>query len=179
MIYRRLKMKNTVKTAISALLVLCTVCFLLASCGEEASNVLTADIYAAAENVTSNLDFGDAAIMTDKDENSDFVLMYQYGVEDEATLETIEGYVITSPEANRARTIAIIKFKDGTDASVIEGVQKTITDVYLANLIETTATYNADEALIADKATFKLYDNALVLAAYDADGNAQVFDLIK
>lgn len=170
-------MKKSLKIISLAIAVL-TALLSFASCGES-SNTLDCDIYEAAKTVSSTLEFGDATILTDKDENAEFVFMFQYGVEDEAILEAIDSYVITSPEANSARTIAIVKFKEGTDKSVIEGVQKSITDVYLANLIETTAAYNVDEALIADKATFKLYDNALVLAAYDTNGNTQVFDLVK
>lgn len=162
----------------SSMVVILFVFTCFTACGEK-SNTLDVDIYKAAENVTSSLDFGDAKIMSDNDDGASFTLMFQYGIESEDILNAIEGYVVTSPEANSARTIAIIKFKEGTETSVIEEVKNTITNVYLANLIETTAAYNVDEAEIADKATFETYDNALVLAAYDTNGNSQIFDLIK
>ena len=170
-------MKKAIRL-LSVITALSLVLIIFAACSEK-SNTLDGDIYAMAQTITSKLDFGDAHILSDKDDGAEFALMFQYGVEDDSVLDAISAYVITAPEANSAKTVAIITFKEGTDASVIEGVKQTITDVYLANLIETTATYNVDEAKIADNATFKLYDNALVLAAYDTEGNSQVFDLLK
>lgn len=171
-------MKNSLRIFVSVIALICIVS-VLSSCGENKANTLSCDIYAAAEKVTTELDFSGAHILTDKDDEAEFMLMFQYGVEDEEALEAITGYVLTAPEANSAKTFAVITFKEGTDMTVIESVKQTVTDIYLANLIETTATYNVDEAKIADNATFKLYDNALVLAAYDTDGNTQVFDLIN
>ena len=158
-------------------IVMCAAAF--AGCAKEDANVFDKDIYAVCDKISSTFNFDDAVFYKDTDEYAKDALMYMYGIEDEAVLDSIEKFVFTTPGTNSAKTFAILVFKEGTAAETIDAAEKAVRDVYLANLITTTAVYDMTQSEIADKATFVKYDNALVLVAYDANGNTDVINAIN
>ncbi len=171
-------MKKTVSLILCA--ILC--CALLCACGKETANeenLFTKSPYEVAEKIEAEFDMDDASFYKDTDEYAIDAIMYQYGIEDEAVLSAIDKYAFTTPGTNSAKTFAVITFKEGTSAETIAAAEKAIKDVYIANLINTTAVYDMTQSEIADKASFLVYDNALVVIAYDANGNTALIEAIK
>ena len=167
------------KRIISFVLCIVMCAAVLCSCGGDTANVFDKDIYAVTDRIASDFNFDDAVFYKDTDEYAKDTLMYMYGVEDEAVLDSIEKFTFCTPGTNSAKTFAMLLFKEGTAADTIDAAEKAIRDVYLANLITTTAVYDITQSEIADKATFVKYDNALVLIAYDAAGNTDVINAIN
>ena len=66
-----------------------------------------------------------------------------------------------------------------TDAAAIEDVKGQIQSVFIQNLVNYTANYDPEQSKIASAASFKLYDNALVMASYDTEGNTAVFEAVE
>lgn len=146
---------------------------------EDSSNVFSASPYEVTDKIREDFDFTEAEFYTDADEYALDALMYQYGLEDQAILDAVDKYTFTVPGTNSAKTFAVITFKEGTSADVIKNAEKAIKDIYIANLINTTAVYDATQSEIADKASFVAYDNALVVIAYDANGNTDIIDAVN
>jgi len=154
-------------------------CAALVSCAGDKGNLFEGDIYAVTDEIASSYDFDDAVFYKDSDEYAKDTLMFMYGIEDEAVLEAIEKFTFSTPGTNSAKTFAMLLFKEGTTAETIDAAEKAVRDVYLANLITTTAVYDMTQSEIADKATFVKYDNALAVIAYDATGNADIVAAIN
>ena len=167
---------------ITAIIIVLVFTLSLVSCsgGETASNRLEKPVSEISKALSEKLDLSDLDCLTNADDNAENLLLFIYGVS-ESELENIDSYFITnSHRSTDARAIAVIIFKDNDKVSdSISNVQANIRDIFLKNLVNTTATYDAEQAKIAGAASFKLYDNALVFASYDTEGNAQVFDAIK
>lgn len=164
-------------------IVLVLFCILsLAACGAEepASNRLDKTSDEIAKALPDALDLSDLDCLTEKDESAETFLVFIYGLKEEM-LEGIDSYFITnSHRSTDARAITVIFFKDNDKtAENIEAVKGCINDVFLKNLVNTTATYDAEQSKIASSATFKTYDNALVFASYDAEGNDAVIKAIE
>ncbi|MBQ7671028.1 MAG: DUF4358 domain-containing protein [Clostridia bacterium] len=145
---------------------------------EDNSNVLSATADGLKASLPEKLDLSDLDVMTNGDDKLG-ILAFIYGV-DEAAFEDIDSYFVTnSHRSTDARALAVIFFKEGTSADKIESVKNSIETIFVKNLVNTTATYDPEQAKIASAASFKVYDNALAFASYDTDGNAQVFEAIE
>lgn len=145
---------------------------------EDTSNVLSATADSLKASLPGKIDLSDLDLLTKEDDVLGIV-SFIYGV-DNAMMEKVDDYFITnSHRSTDARAIAVILFKEGTTAEDIESVKTSIETIFLKNLVNTTATYDPEQAKIASAASFKLYDNALAFASYDIDGNAQVFEAIE
>lgn len=159
----------------------------LAACGENSdggdaengSSKYPPDLKMATMMIQSKFDFEDTSFIFAEDEYSEDTLINLYGIEDEAVLEAIENFAITYPATNSSKTYAVLLFKEGTDAETIEAAEQMMKDVYIASLITTNAIYDPAQSELAEKATFKVYDNALVLAIYDTEGNTEILDAVK
>ena len=145
---------------------------------EDTSNVLAATADGLKASLPEKLDLSDLDVMTDADDKLG-ILAFIYGVDD-AAFGNIDSYFVTnSHRSTDARALAVIFFKEGTSAEAIGNVKNSIETVFVKNLVNTTATYDPEQAKIASAASFKLYDNALAFASYDTAGNAQVFEAIE
>ena len=145
---------------------------------EDTSNVLSATADGLKASLPDALDLSDLDLMTNEDDKLG-ILAFIYGVDD-ASFENIDTYFVTnSHRSTDARALAVIFFKEGTSADAIENVKNSIETIFVKNLVNTTATYDPEQAKIASAASFKLYDNALAFASYDTDGNARVFEAIE
>lgn len=169
-------MKRIICILLSA--VLC--CLALSACGNTTDeNLFTKSVYDTANSIKETFDFDDALFYDDTYEYALDAIMFQYGIEDEAVLNSIDKYAFTVPGTNSAKTFALITFKEGTSAETIDAAEKAIKDVYIANLINSTAMYDMEQSEVADKATFVKYDNALLLVAYDSAGNNDVINAVN
>ncbi len=169
-------MKRIIRTV--ALMLCIIMCFgILCSC--EKANKFTKSVYSVYGAVKNQFDFDGAQFYCDSDLYSVDALMYQYGIEDEDTYATIENFALSVPGTNSAKTFLIITFKDGTEPEIIDSVEQTVKDVYIANLINTTAMYDMTQCEIAEKATFLKYDNALIVIAFDTNGNTEIIEAIE
>lgn len=159
------------KLSLFLALLLCVLTF--AACGGEKATenkfaYSLTDIKATCEN---NFDFNGGYFYLDTDEYSEDILMYQYGIEDEAVIESIDSFLLSTPGTNSAKTLAILIFKDGTSKETMTKAETAMREVYLASVINNVGLYDPAQAPVAEKADFTYYDNALVLVAYDAEGN--------
>ncbi len=170
-------MKKIIALILTALCV-----FSLASCGggaEESANKLEVSSASLKENLPAKLDLNDLDLLTEEDAVASNIL-FIYGI-DGTILETVDSYFITNTHRSTdPRAIAVLFFKDSENVKDnIAAAKKGIEDVFLKTLRNATATYDPESAKIVNAAAFKEYDNALVLASYDADGNTAVFDAIE
>ena len=165
-------------------LILAAICLLsLAACSGEpeapASNRLETTASQLKTNLPDKLDLSDLDVLTDEDAFAEN-LMFVYGI-DEDIRATIDSYFITNcHRSTDPRSIVVLFFKeDGNVKENIANAKKGIEDVYLTTLKNATATYDPEAAKIANAASFKVYDNALIFASYDTDGNTAVFDAVE
>ena len=152
----------------------------LASCGETApaANRLEKTAGDIAKTLPEKIDLTDLDCLTNETDALG-VLEFIYGVTEENS-EKIDSYFITNTHRSTdARAVAVIFFKEGTDAAVIEDVKGQIQSVFIQNLVNYTANYDPEQSKIASAASFKLYDNALVMASYDTEGNTAVFEAVE
>ncbi len=169
-------MKRIICILLSAILCCC----IFSACGEKTNeNLFTKSVYDTANSIKDSFDFDDALFYDDTYEYALDSIMFQYGIEDEAVLDSIDKFAFTVPGTNSAKTFALITFKEGTSAETIDSAEEAIKNVYIANLINSTAMYDMVQSEIADKATFVKYDNALLLVAYDTEGNTAVIDAVN
>ena len=165
-------------------IILTLICVLsLAACGSgetgEESNVLSATAEDLAKTLPEKLDLDDLDVLTDKDQAAENIL-FIYGIDD-AIRNTVDSYLITNTHRSTdPRSIVVLFFKDGENVKDdIAAAKKGIDEVFLKTLRNATATYDPEAAKIVNSASFKEYDNALVLASYDADGNEVVFKAVE
>ena len=166
------------KTVSIILVIICALS--LAACGEPEvkSNRLEKTASSIAAALPSAIDLSDLDCLTNEDDRLG-QLEFIYGVTTD-NMEKIDSYFVTnSHRSTDARAVAVIFFKEGTEASVIESVKTQIQDVFVKNLVNYTANYDPEQSKIAAAASFKVYDNALAFASYDTNGNTVVFDAIE
>jgi|GEM_PF-2798358 hypothetical protein len=168
------------KIASIILVIACLLSFAACGSSEPESNRLDTTSADIAKNLPDKLELDDLDCLTEKDSTAENLLVFIYGI-DESLIEKIDSYFITnSHRSTDARAIAVIFFKDSeTVKEDISSAESAIRDIYLKNLVNTTATYDAEQSKIAGAANFKLYDNALAFASYDTNGNSAVFDAIE
>lgn len=187
-------MKKIIKCACLAL---CIFMFaaLLASCndneksgaegaGGDNSNKFPKDLQSATTLIKEKFDFSDTEFISSEDESRESweiedTLINLYGIEDEALLDTIDKFVVTYPATNSSKTFALFFFKDGVSAETVGEVQTAVNDVYVQNLIATNAIYDPEQSALAEKRTFKAYDDALLLVIYDTNGNTEILDALN
>lgn len=95
----------------------------------------------------------------DKEENMDF--MFTYFFEDEKYLAAVEDYVLTVGDG--VDTFAVIRFKEGTDKSMIDEAKGILGDVYAEGLKTTYAPYDPDAAKAAGEYEIKTDGNTVIL----------------
>ena len=144
----------------------------------EASNRLDKTAASVAASLPNEIDLSDLDCLTNEDDTLG-QLEFIYGVSGE-NLENIDTYFVTrSHRSTDARAVAVIFFKEGTDAEAIEAVKGQIQEIFVKNLVNYTANYDPEQSKIAAAASFRIYDNALAFASYDTEGNTAVFDAIE
>lgn len=159
------------KLSLFLALLLCVLA--VSACGGEKAeeNKFTYSLTDIKTKCENDFDFNGGYFFLNTDEFSEDILMYQYGVEDEEVIESIDSYLLSTPGTNSAKTLAVIIFKDGTSKETMTKAETAIREVYLASVINNVGLYDPAQAPVAEKAEFTYYDNALVLVAYDAEGN--------
>ncbi len=168
----------TMKKIISIILTL--VCALsLASCGGTESNRLEKTAAEIAKTLPEKIDLNDLDVFTNEDQTAQNIL-FIYGI-DEDVEATLDSYFITNAHRSTdPRAIVVLFFKDAENVKDnIAAAKSGMEEIFLANLRNTTATYDPEAAKIVNAATFKEYDNALVMASFDTNGNTAVFDAIE
>lgn len=161
------------------------------SCGEEAktnesatsaedlkTNNFTFSLEDTITKAESELSFDGAQFMQNTDEGAVDILMWRYGIEDEALIAQIDSYLLSVPGTNSAKTLAVLIFKEGTKTETVDSIEKLIKDIYIKQLINSTAMYDQTQCIIAEEASFIRYDNALVVVAYDTEGNTAATDVL-
>ena len=166
-------MKKFVSLVLSAILLLA-----LCACGGSGAKTLNGTLAEITEKACNAADFSSASFTYMSDEYSDEVLMFTYGLEDEAVCNAVEDFVLSSRSGMFAATFAVIRFKDGSSDSVIENARSTITEMYVTPLIGALKPYDPEQAAIAEKYQFKSYGNTLVLVIC-AEGADTVFNAIE
>ena len=164
------------KKAITFIFVLVFSLILFAGCSQPKA-VISDDLSEVADKACSAADFSSVSFTYMQDDYSEEVLMYMYGVEDEALIANIEDFVLSQLSGMFAATFAVIRFKEGTDSSVIDSVQTLLTDVYVQALITALMPYDPEQTSFAQNYEFKKFGNSLVLVI--CEDNAAVFDAIS
>lgn len=170
------------KLRIIAAALFCALCLSLAACGD--SGVKTGD--SAKTDVTTGavVDIGDASVFSDlkstvesvkeyygdnvtfvfkADEYSDEVLMYTYGLFDDKFVSAVEDFVLSECDGMSADTFAVVKFKTGTDKSLIEEAAEIMEKEYVTSLKNKLSAYNPEEFKASDGYQVKLYDDAVMM----------------
>lgn len=164
------------KKTVVFLFILAISVLLFAGCSQSEAS-LSGTLPEITDKACAAVDFSSLSFTYMQDEYSEEVLMYMYGIEDESLIESIEDFVLSQRSGMYAATFAIIQFKDGTDAAVIDSVQKLITDVYVQALITALMPYDPEQTAYAQNYEFKQFGNSLVLVI--CEDNAAVFDAIS
>ena len=162
---------------------------ILASCGGENDVKTTSGVGTTAAPSASQSDdgmfsdlhktvdavrgyYGDTVkFVFSEDEYSDEVLEYTYGIYDERFTSAVDSFVLSECDGMRADTFAVVRFKSGTDASVIKDAAKVMEDTYIAALKSKLSAYNPDEFAASDKYILKTYDNALMMVISSEHGS--------
>ena len=163
-------MKKTV------IIVLAFVMFCFVGCSQT-SGTLSGTLPEIVDNACSAADFSSVSFIYMKDAYSEETLMYMYGIEDEAILDSIVDFVLSERSGMYAATFAVIQFKDGTEPTVIDTVQSLITETYVQSLINALMPYNPEQTAYAQNYEFKIFENSLVLVI--CEDTAAVFDAIS
>jgi len=106
------------------------------------------------------------------DDMAEDVLYFTYGIDDPSI---IEDFAICQRADGRAASFAILRFAEGTDA---EALKDTLQTYYVEAMYSLFQLYIPEEYDVALGATYKIYDNAIVLAVYDTNGNTAIFDVV-
>ena len=164
-------MKRTVS------IILALICVLsLASCGANTLDKTSGEI---AESLPEKIDLSELDVLTDEDEGSTDLLFFVYDL-DESLGGAIESFMITNVHRNTdPRAIAVLFFKDSENVKDNIASAKACLGEFLETRRNATATYDPESAAIVNAATFKEYDNALVMVSYDTNGNTEVFNAIE
>ncbi len=141
---------------------------ILASCSSSSEKLGALDI--TVEKACAAADFSNLEFNYKSDEYSEEILMYMYGVEDDELIDSIEDFVLSERSGMSASTFSVIRFKNGTENSVIESVKKAVEEVYVQSLMNALMPYDPTEYEISKNYKFKTIGNDLVLViSKDAD----------
>lgn len=164
------------KKTFTPFFVLVILLFMFTGCSQS-DTVLTGTLSESVDKACSAADFSSVSFTYMQDEYSEEVLMYMYGIEDQAIIDNIEDFVLSQRSGMYAATFAVIQFKSGTDIAVIDTVQTLINDVYVQSLINALMPYDPTQTDLAQNYEFKRFGNSLVLVI--CEDNAAVFDAIS
>lgn len=141
---------------------------ILASCSSSSEKLGALD--KTVEKACAATDFSNLEFNYKSDEYSEEILMYMYGVEDDELIDSIEDFVLSERSGMSASTFSVIRFKNGTENSVIESVKKAVEEVYVQSLMNALMPYDPTEYEISKNYKFKTIGNDLVLViSKDAD----------
>ncbi|MBR6917801.1 MAG: DUF4358 domain-containing protein [Clostridia bacterium] len=166
---------------IIALTLVIVAIFCLASCGSEdaAANRLETTSEKLLGELSGKIDLSDLDLLTETNPEAKTLLMYVYGI-DEELISSVDSFFITnSHRSTDARAIVVLFMKEEGAKENIAKAKTALNDIFLKQLITTTATYDAEQAKIANSATFTEYDNALVFISYNTEGNTAVISAIE
>lgn len=97
------------------------------------------------------------------DEYSEEVLMYSYGLMDEKYTEAVENFVLTECDGMSADTFAVIKFKSGTDETLIEEAAEVVKTEYVTALKNKLSAYNPEEFEASEGYQVHIFKDAFML----------------
>ena len=140
----------------------------------EAGNDLKGSLSELVAKVCEKYDFSPESFVYSGSDDAADVLYLVYGVENP---DILEDYVLYQRGDAKAATFAVFRFKDGTEKATITEFKDAIQYYYVEGMYKDFKLYNPDEYKIAEGASYKQYDNALVLAVYDTDGNNGIFQI--
>ncbi|MBQ6052403.1 MAG: DUF4358 domain-containing protein [Clostridia bacterium] len=142
--------------------------FMLASCSPSSETL--DDLHQTVEKACAAADFSNLEFNFKSDDYSEEILMYMYGVEDEDLIDSIEDFVLSERSGMSASTFSVIRFKSGTEKSVIDSVKTAVEEVYVQSLMNALMPYDPTEYEISKEYKFKTIGNDLVLViSKDAD----------
>lgn len=165
------------KKFISVILIAIFVITTTSSCGGGKSNRLEGDLKDIVAKVNESNDLSFVNFTYSTDEGAEDILFYIYGVEEDKS-SLLEDYVISERGDSKAASFAIFRFKDGSGAD-LEAFKDAIQYYYVEGMYSLFNLYIPEEYEIAKGATYKIYDNAVVLAVYDTSGNNTIFDIVN
>lgn len=169
-------------------------CVSLAACGGDtkeddakgrssdaaAVTVLQASAKEIAAKVQSGVELTGASWIASDEPDADLTLMFNYGVEEDEQVDAIEDYVLSTITSNDyPYYFGVIRCKEGTDKAVIDAIAETVRNSYPQDVIHQMAKYNGAWSAVAEGFTLKTYDNGVVVAAYDTEGNDAVISLVE
>ncbi len=97
------------------------------------------------------------------DEYSDEVLMYTYGLMDDKFVEAVDDFVLSECDGMSADTFAIVKFKSGTDESLIKEAAEVMKTEYVTALKNKLSAYNPEEFKASDGYQVKVYEDSILM----------------
>ncbi|MBQ7983066.1 MAG: hypothetical protein IJ302_05830 [Clostridia bacterium] len=174
-------MKRMTMTALLLTVLLLLSAVFCACGGEETGRVthLTATAAEIADAVRAGADFSGDTFVSSEDTDADLVLMFNYGIETDEMYNAIEDYVLstqTLPEY--PAFFSVVRVKEGTDPAVIQSIADAMGAAYAQYNIAQMVRYNPDGQSIAEGFTTQIYDNGVVVTAYDTNGNDTVLALV-
>ena len=159
---------HTLCTPSSSASYIMVVAAMLASCSPSSETL--DDLHQTVEKACAAADFSNLEFNFKSDDYSEEILMYMYGVEDEDLIDSIEDFVLSERSGMSASTFSVIRFKSGTEKSVIDSVKTAVEEVYVQSLMNALMPYDPTEYEISKEYKFKTIGNDLVLViSKDAD----------
>ncbi len=145
----------------------------------KAATSLSVSAKELVEAVKGGADFSVTAFISSDEADADLPLYFDYNISDEAQIAALSDYVIgTMGAPDSPYYLSVFRFKDGTAAELIDAFAEAVAATYPAYVKEQMVLYNGEAVGIAEGYTMKTYDNGVIIAAYDEDGNDIVFSLI-
>lgn len=159
------------KRIVSLLLLVLLLSLSLCSCGGK-GNRLEGNLKDIVADVTANYDFSGVKFVYSGTEEGTDMLYYSYGFDSE---EGLTDYVLCERANGKAASFIIIRFGDGITA---ETIKNTLQTEYVEASYSNFQLYIPEQYEIDLGATYKIYDNAVVLVIYDTTGNTGVLSTV-
>ena len=172
-------MKRILALLLVLILSVCAVC----SCSGDAPQPVTTLSKSAkeiADAVRAGADFSGATFIASDEMDADLVLMFNYGIETDEMIEAIEDYVLSTQDSPEYPAFfSVIRVKEGTDPAIVAAMAEAVKAGYPQFNIDQMVKYDPTGLTIAQGFTTKIYDNGIIVTAYDENGNNNIIALAE
>ncbi len=171
------------KRILTLLLILVLCIAAVCSCSDTAAEPVTSLTKNAKEitdAVRAGADFSGATFVASDETDADLVLMFNYAIETDEMIEAIEDYVLSTQDSPEYPAFfSVIRVKEGTDPAIIAAMAEAVKAGYPQFNIDQMVKYDPTGLAIAQGFTTKIYDNGIIITAYDESGNTEIIELAE
>ena len=167
--------------ALLLVLVLCVCTFCACGSSEKAPvTALTKSAKEIADAVRAGADFSGATFIASDEMDADLVLMFNYAIDTDEMIEAVEDYVLSTQDSPEYPAFfSVIRVKEGTDPAIVAAMAEAVKAGYPQFNIDQMVKYDPTGLTIAQGFTTKIYDNGIIVTAYDENGNNDIIALAE